>query len=194
MDQKTNKYIAVAYELYTVTDGEKELVEEAPAHHPFQFVSGFGYALEDFEKNVINLNAGDDFDFTLTKEQAYGDYEQERVLDLDREIFTINGHFDHENIVVGAMLPLQNEEGMRLYGKVLEITDSHVKVDLNHPLAGKDLNFKGSIVENREATDEEIKHTIKVLTGEGCGCGCGHDDCGCGHDHHDEGCGCGHCH
>ena len=41
-----NKYITVAYKLYAVTDGEKELREEAPASHPFQFISGIGYTLE----------------------------------------------------------------------------------------------------------------------------------------------------
>lgn len=189
MDQKTNKFVAVAYELYTIEDGESKLVEEAPDHHPFTFVSGFGYALEEFEKNIVTLAEGDEFDFTLTKEQAYGEYEQERVLELDREIFTINGHFDHDNVMIGATLPLQDEEGRRFYGKVLNITETHVIVDLNHPLAGKDLNFKGKVVQSREATEEEITNIIKQLTGEGCGCGC--DDCG--HDHQHD-CGCGHCH
>ena len=117
-------------------------------------------------------------------------------MDLEREIFTINGHFDHDNVFVDAILPLQNEDGQRLFGKVLQITDSFVKIDLNHPLAGKELHFKGHIVENREATKEEIQALINSLSGEGCGCGC--DECGsdCGHDHHHHGddCGCGHCH
>lgn len=47
-----NKYITVAYKLYAVTDGEKELREEAPAIHPFQFISGIGYTLERFEKEI----------------------------------------------------------------------------------------------------------------------------------------------
>ena len=50
-----NKYITVAYKLYAVTDGEKELREEAPASHPFQFISGIGYTLERFEKEILAL-------------------------------------------------------------------------------------------------------------------------------------------
>lgn len=47
MENKPNKYIAVAYKLYTITDGKSELAEEAPADKPFVFISGFGISLED---------------------------------------------------------------------------------------------------------------------------------------------------
>lgn len=194
-ERNRNKYMSVAYKLYATDGEETEFVEEATTDMPFQFISGFGITLDDFEKQVVGIEEGGEFDFKLSKEQAYGDYEEERVVDLQREIFTINGHFDHENVFVDAILPLQNEDGMRLFGRVLEITDDHVKIDLNHPLAGKELSFKGHVLENREATTDEIQAMINSLSGEGCGCGC--DDCnsGCGHDHHHgDDCGCGHCH
>lgn len=204
MEKQINKYIAVDYKLYTVNNGESKLEEETNEGQPFQFISGFGITLEAFEKNIVELAKGDTFDFTLTKEEAYGDYEQERVLDLEREMFCINGHFDHEHIYKDAIVPLQNEDGNRFYGRVLSVDDSKVKMDLNHPLAGKSLNFKGTVVESREATNEEIQGMINRLSGEGCGCGCGDcgggcgghqdGDCGCGSHHHDGDCGCGHCH
>jgi FKBP-type peptidyl-prolyl cis-trans isomerase SlyD len=191
MEKTPNKYIAVAYELYTVNDGKSELVEKASKDEPFQFLSGFGTTIEAFEDNIVNLEEGAEFDFTLTKDEAYGDYYDERVLDLEKSIFTINGHFDNDNIFIGAIVPLQNADGNRFPGKVLEITEDHVKMDLNAPLAGKDLNFKGSVIESREATNDEIQAMINRMSGEGCGCGC--DDCegGCDDHHHDEDCGCG---
>lgn len=200
MDNNSNKYIAVAYKLYTTENGKKELIEEATAERPFQFISGFGIALDSFENIITGLDKGHDFDFTLTKDEAYGDFMDERVVELDRSIFTINGHFDHENIFVDAVVPLQNEDGNRFYGRVMKITDSKVTMDLNHPLAGKDLTFKGSVIESREATKDEIQGLINRLSGEGCGCGCGggcHGDCdgdGCGSHEHGHDCGCGHCH
>ena len=48
METVENKYITVAYKLYTVEDGEKELFEETNAEHPFQFISGLGTTLESF--------------------------------------------------------------------------------------------------------------------------------------------------
>ena len=191
MEKTPNKYIAVAYALYTVNEGKSELVEKASKDEPFQFLSGFGTTIEAFEDNIVNLEEGAEFDFTLTKDEAYGDYYDERVLDLEKSIFTINGHFDNDNIYIGAIVPLQNADGNRFPGKVLEITEDHVKMDLNAPLAGKDLNFKGSVVASREATNDEIQAMINRMSGEGCGCGC--DDCegGCGDHQHDEDCGCG---
>ena len=55
METKGNKYIAVAYKLYTVNGEKKEAVEETDIEHPFQFISGFGIAHPEFEKNVVNL-------------------------------------------------------------------------------------------------------------------------------------------
>lgn len=207
MDKPQNKYIAVAYKLYTAENGESNLVEEATEERPFQFISGFGVTLDAFEKEIAGLEQGAEFDFELTKDEAYGDYEEAHVLDLDREMFCINGHFDHEHIFKDAVVPLQNAYGNRFFGRVLDISDDKVKMDLNHPLAGQTLQFKGRVLESREATNDEIQAMINRLSGEGCGCGCGScggdcgDGCGdgCGehgHHHHGDNGGCcgGHCH
>lgn len=197
MENKHNMFVAVSYTLYTVDGEKKEKIEEAPASKPFEFITGFGVTLDEFEKQIAQLDKDADFEFQLSKEQAYGDFEQERVLDLDRSIFQINGHFDHENIFEGAVVPLQNEDGNRFYGRVLEIGADKVKMDLNHPLAGKTLCFSGKVIDKREATNQEIQNLVNFLSGEhSCGCGCGCDDCGgdCDDHHHDGGCGCGHCH
>jgi FKBP-type peptidyl-prolyl cis-trans isomerase SlyD len=80
--------------------------------------------------------------------------------------------------------------------RVIDIRDQVVVVDLNHPLAGKELNFQGTVVENRPATDDEIQKLIRQLTGEGCG-GCGGCEGGEGCNADGEGCGkkgCGNCH
>ncbi len=195
-----HKYIAVAYKLYSVRNGENHLEEEAPAEHPFQFISGFGISLEAFEKNIVDLATGDKFDFTLSQNEAFGEYDSARVLELDREMFTINGHFDHDHIFADAIVPMRNEDGNVFQARVLEVTESSVKMDFNAPLAGKELRFTGDILENRDATEAEVQALIARLSGGGCSCGCGggcDGDCGggcsdggsCGgHDHH--GCGC----
>lgn len=182
-----NKYITVAYELYT--DNEKgihELVEKAPVEHPFQFITNMGVALDAFEAKVAALAEGENFDFTLTADEAYGPYEEAHVIDLNKEVFCIDGRFDKNTIYPGNVIPLVNADGNRFQGLILEVTDSKVKVDLNHPLAGKDLHFRGEVVTSRPATVAEIQAMAQMLSGEG-GCGCGCDDCGGGchdHDHH----------
>ena len=162
-----NKYIAVSYKLNTVDGNEKEFIEEATAERPFQFISGFGVTLEAFEREIIDIEKGGTFCFQLNKDEAYGDHKPSRILDLEREMFCTNGHFDHENIFVDAIVPLQNEDGNRFYGRVLEISADKVKMDLNHPLAGKTLEFKGTVLENRDATNDEIQHMLNQLNSTG---------------------------
>lgn len=189
MEQQTpNKYVTVAYELYTDNDkGIHELVEKAPIEHPFQFISGLGIALDSFESIILALAEGEAFDFVLKVDEAYGPYEQDHVIELPKETFAINGRFDKDMVYPGAVLPLVNADGMRFQGLVLELKDNTVIIDLNHPLAGKDLHFKGQVVTMRDATNEEIQ---ALINHEGCNCG---GDCeggcegGCGGHHHEHG-------
>ena len=205
MEKTQHKYVTVAYELYADnSQGVHELIEKAPAEHPYQFITGLGITLDAFEANIDKLAEGGSFDFTLSVDEAYGPYVDEHVIDLDKKTFCVDGRFDKETIYPGAVLPLVNADGNHFDGLVLEVKENSVRIDLNHPLAGKALHFKGQVVTMRPATDEEIQGTLNMMSGEGCGCGC--DDCGddchhhdhdChhGHDGHGEGCcGGGHCH
>lgn len=188
-----NKYITVAYKLYAMTDGEKVLLEEAPAEHPFQFISGIGYTLEKFEKEITALEKGANFCFTIPCAEAYGEVDPEGIKQLPKSAFCCpDGKFDEENVFEGNIIMLNDGEGNQFYANVGEITDSHVTIDLNHPHAGKDLIFEGNVIEMREATNEEVQDIVNSMSGCGCGCsGCG-GDCG---DHEDEcGCGSGCCH
>lgn len=202
----THRYITVSYDLYADNDaGIHELIEQAPAQFPFQFITNMGMALDSFEAKVGNLEEGEEFDFTLSVDEAYGPYDPDRVIELGKENFLVNGKFAADIIYPGNIIPLVNEDGMRLNGFVSDVKESSVVIDLNDLHAGKDLHYKGKVLTAHEATDAEIKEAINSLTGGGCcsgGCsGCGEDGgCGghgeegcCGH-HHDEEGGCGHHH
>ena len=182
METVENKYITLAYKLYSIENGEKEFTEEAPAEHPFQFISGLGLTLEAFESQVKDLKKGDKFDFTIKAEVAYGEYDEEHVIDLPKNIFEIEGKFDSERVVEGAVIPLMTSEGQRINGSVVEVKDDVVVMDMNHPLAGCDLNFVGEVTENRPATNDELAEMARMMSGGGCGGGCnGGCDCGdCG--------------
>ena len=180
--KQENKYICVAYKLYVpMQNGETEMVEEATAEHPFQIVSGMGLALDAFEAEIVPLAKGEEFDFTLSMDQAYGPYVEEGVQTVPRSIFEIEGKLDSRYIYEGAVVPLMNSDGERFNGTITEIGDKDITVDLNHPFAGKPLHFIGRVTENRPATNEEIKQTVEMMTGGcgGCSGKCG--DCGgCG--------------
>lgn len=193
-----HQFLAVHYQLYSVTDGERTLEEQTSREHPFQFISGFGVSLDALEQHVLHLEKGASFDFTLTPEEAFGEYIPEGVHRLNREMFMINGKFDEQHIYPGAIITLMDAEENRFMARVDAVGKEEVVVDTNHPMAGKTLNFVGEIIENRPATDDEVNALIKHMTGGcgGCGGHCG--DGGCGNDGGcgDGGCGdgCGHCH
>lgn len=198
METIENKYITLSYKLYAIEDGEKDFIEETTAENPYQFISGLGMTLEAFEAQIKDLKKGDQFDFTIPAKDAHGEYDDESIIDLPKEIFIIEGKFDNEHIVEGAVIPLMTSEGQRVNGSVVEIKDDVVVMDMNHPMAGCDLNFVGEIVESRPATNEELAAVARMMSGSG-GCGCGCDSCGdgcgdgCGDDN-EHGCGCGGCH
>ncbi len=200
MDKAQNKFMSVVYQLYTVTDGENKLEEQTGTERPFEFITGFGVALDAFEQQVMKLEKGSSFDFVLQPAEAFGEFDPQGVHKLQRDVFMINGHFDHENIFEGAIITLMDNEDHQFMAKVKKIEEDGVTIDTNHPLAGKTLNFKGEIIENRDATEDEVQHLIKHLTGGCSGCGHHHGEGECGgcgghHEHeHGDGCGCGHCH
>ncbi|MFQ7113037.1 FKBP-type peptidyl-prolyl cis-trans isomerase [Hallella bergensis] len=194
MDNKINKYIKASYQLYDTTDGQNELIEQTTDDRPFVFISGLGMVLDELEKNLVGLETGNKFDITLQPEQAYGVYSDEHVVELDKQIFFVNGKFDQANVYPNATIPLQNEDGVYFFGQVMEVSTDKVKVDLNSPLAGKTLNFKGEIVENREASTAEVADMLNKLSGGGCkgNCKCGghgqEGGCECGGHGQDGGC------
>ena len=86
-----NKFIVVSYALYDVTNGdngEEMLIERTTDERPFIFISGMGVTLPAFEVKVVDLAKGDEYDFQLDPELAYGQHYDERVLELDKQIFT----------------------------------------------------------------------------------------------------------
>lgn len=192
METVENKYIALTYKLYSIEEGKKDLEEETTAEHPFQFISGLGLTLDSFEDQVKDLKPGDKFDFIISSADAYGEYDPEHIIDLPKDIFVVEGKFDSERVVEGEIIPLMTAEGQRINGSVVEVKDDVVVMDMNHPLAGCDLNFVGEIVESRPATNEELAEVAHMMSGGGCSCGC--DDCGDGCGDHNHQCGEGCCH
>lgn len=177
-----NKYISLAYKLYW-PEGDNQpgtLMEEAPAEHPLQFISGMGLMLDAFEAQVLPLKKGDTFDFCLSIDDAYGPYVEEGVQNVPRSMFEIDGKLNAKYIYEGAVVPLMNSDGERFNGTITQIAPDHITVDLNHPLAGKPLRYVGTVVEHRDATNKEMEDVARMLSGEGgCGGNCGNCNSGC---------------
>jgi FKBP-type peptidyl-prolyl cis-trans isomerase SlyD len=68
------------------------------------------------------------------------------------------GDMPKDELVEGAELPMQDNQGNRFFGTVVEVNTNDVLMDFNHPLAGEKLFFSGSVVDIREATPDELAH------------------------------------
>lgn len=187
-----NKFVAVTYDLNVGEGEERELMEKAVADAPLKFIFGTGAMLPAFEEALKGLEVGDKFDFSIAPADAYGEYVEDHVLDLPKNLFEVEGKFDSEVIKEGNTVPMMDSNGNRMNGSVLEVKDDVIVMDFNHPLAGETLHFSGDVIDVHEPTAEEI--AALSAQADGCGCDCG-SDCGsdCG-DQKEGGCGCGSCH
>jgi len=139
-------------------DAKGEIIEETKADDPLVFLYGNGQMLPKFEEHLSTLKAGDDFEFTLSSEEAYGELDQDAIIDLDKSIFEVEGKIDTEMLAIGNVIPMRDDQGHMLQGIVVSVGDEMVRMDFNHPMAGNVLHFKGYVIEVREASAEELSH------------------------------------
>mgnify|MGYP003412368913 FL=1 len=177
MKVENSKMVSVHYTL--TVDGQ--IADQSPEGQPLQFICGTGMLLPKFEGAIMGKEAGDKVSFTLAPADGYGEIVPEAVVDLPKNIFMVDGKLAEEMLFVGNQIPMSDSQGNRMLGVVKEVAEETVKMDFNHPMAGKTLNFDVEVVEVRDVTPEDL------AAQGGCNCGC-HGDCesGC-----DSGCDCG---
>lgn len=172
-----NKFVSMTYDLH-IGGFDGELQEQAVEATPLTFIFGAGMMLPKFEENIEGKNINDEYKFSISATEGYGEYFEDRVVDLPMSIFSPEGEAIEEGLLEpGNVLPMMDSEGNRMHGTVVELQDEHVKMDFNHPMAGKDLYFTGKIIEVRDATEEEI---LQASGASGCGggsCGDSSTDC-----------------
>lgn len=170
-------FVSLSYELKV----GGEIVDSAPKDRPLEFPFGAGFLLPAFEKNIEGLKVGDKFEFTLTPENGYGPVVLEAIVELPLEIFQVDGKVEEGLLTVGNRVPMSTADGQHLLGVVVAVELDKVRMDFNHPMAGKTLDFSGEVVGVREATEEDFMGMMG-----GCGGSCGSEgdcddscDCGC---------------
>ena len=192
-----NKVVEFCYELEV--DGQ--VVDKTTKERPLDYIHRTGCLLPKLEEHIDGMEPGATFDVTLSPADGYGEVDPDRIIDLPKAAFEVNGEVREDLLVPGNTIPMLNGSGAVIPGVVLEVSEDSVKMDLNHQMAGKTLHFKGEILTVREATEKELTeglHGEYVHTCGGCGGGChGHGDGECGGCGHEGGCedeGCCGCH
>lgn len=137
---------------YTVKDTEGNVVDSSQGGEPLVYLHGQNNIITGLESALADKSTGDTFDVTVEPADAYGEYNEELLQVVPRKAFE-----GVEKIELGMVFSAEAQNGpVRL--KVTSIEGDDITVDPNHPLAGKILHFTGSVVDVREATEEEQAH------------------------------------
>ena len=171
MKVEQNKMVGVDYKL--TVDGK--IADQSQPGQPLEFIVGTGMLLPKFEEAILGKEIGESVAFTLDPKDGYGELIADAVVDLPKTIFMVDGKLAEDILFEGSQVPMSDAQGNRMMGIVKEIADETVKMDFNHPMAGKTLNFEVDVVSVRDVTPEDLKG----------GCSCGDHDCedGCCEDH-----------
>lgn len=128
---------------YTGTLGDGSQFDSSVGREPLEFTVGDGEIIPGFEEIVVGMAVGDTRKELVPFDKAYGPHHEEGVLEVELSAFP-----DNITPEVGQMLALHGEEpGEQIPVTVTSVTETHVTLDQNHPLAGKDLTFEIELVE-----------------------------------------------
>ncbi|MFN4081237.1 MAG: peptidylprolyl isomerase [Saprospiraceae bacterium] len=152
-----NKVVLVHYTL-TENDANGEVIESTENRDPLAFISGIGMMIPAFEAHLQGMKAGDKFAFAIKAGDAYGEFDENAIVQVPKGAFETEGNIPEGLLDIGNVLPMRDQEGNHFEGAVVAVDDAMVTLDFNHPMAGVDLFFTGHIHEVRDAQPEELAH------------------------------------
>lgn len=145
-----NKVVSIHYRLVDAESGD--LLESSKDSSPMAYLHGANNLIPGLENALKGKNVGDEFDVTIAPEHAYGPHHESGIQTVPLEALK-----DLEKIEVGVVLTANTENGPANL-QIIEVGETEVTVDANHPLAGRTLIFNVSVEALRDATAEEIEH------------------------------------
>lgn len=136
---------------YTLKNDKGEILDASEPNQPMPFLEGRQQIIPALERVISLMSEGDKRQIILTAEESYGEFRQDMIMEVPKE------ELAHIKAEVGAHLQLQLENQNKVV-KITKISDTHLTLDGNHPLAGVPLTFDIEIMLVRPATKEELQH------------------------------------
>lgn len=137
---------------YKLKNSAGEQLESSFGSEPLMFLEGVGQIIPGLEEAIKSLKAGDKKVITVKAAEAYGEVEPEMIVEVPKD------RLPKKDVEVGDRFHADAGDGHAQVVQVTKVTDTHVTIDGNHPLAGQDLTFEVEIDSTREATKEELSH------------------------------------
>ena len=141
--------VTIDYEL--TVDGE--VLDSSQEGGPLEYLQGHQNIIPGLENELSGMKVGENKKVTVAPADGYGELEDDAIMDVPREEFP-----DEVPLEEGIELEVTDQDGDIMLARIVEVSDKTIKLDTNHPLAGKTLEFDVTIVELREATSEEKDH------------------------------------
>jgi FKBP-type peptidyl-prolyl cis-trans isomerase SlyD len=137
---------------YTLTvDGE--VIDSTEGDEPLQFLQGHQNIIPGLERELNGMKIGESKTVVVPATEAYGEVDPENVIDVPRNEFP-----KEIPLEPGTELEVKNADGEVLSATIASVNNQTVKLDFNHPLAGKQLTFDVTVMDLRAATEEELAH------------------------------------
>lgn len=145
---KNGDFVQVHYR--GTTDDGDEFDNSRNREEAFGFEVGTGSVIAGFDAAMIGMEVGETKNVNLTPDVAYGDRNPDAFIELPNETFP-----DDFSLEVGTAVPLMGPNGPAV-GTITELQEAGVKIDMNHRLAGQNLNFEIELVSvGEENTNED---------------------------------------
>lgn len=141
--------VSMEYSLHV--DGET--IDSSQGREPLEFLQGAGNIIPGLEDELYGMEIGETKNVIVAAEDGYGELDPDAFIDVPREQFP-----PEIPLEVGVQLQLQDGNGQVMMARIDTVEADRVRLDFNHPLAGKELIFDVKIVGLRDATDEELEH------------------------------------
>ena len=137
---------------YTLKNSNGDVVDSSKEEGPLAFIMGKKNIIPGLEAEILGKNVGDSFNATILPEDAYGAINESMIQSVPKSEFGENA----DQVQVGSQFQVQNENGEAMIVRAIEIKESEIVLDANHPMAGETLHFEVQIMSARSATEEEL--------------------------------------
>lgn len=131
---------------------ENQIIDSSKENGPIRFMQGNGEIIPGLERQINGLALGKNQTFTVSAKEGYGEFEDDRLVDIPRDEFP-----ESISLKPGVQLKMKDEDGNPLQARIYDIDNDFVTLNFNHALAGKELQFDVTVVELRAATTEELE-------------------------------------
>jgi FKBP-type peptidyl-prolyl cis-trans isomerase 2 len=127
---------------YTGKFDDGTVFDSSEGKQPLEFEAGAGRVIKGFDNAVIGMKKDEEKEIKLKPEEAYGESKPELIQKVPKDQFP-----PEPKPELGMMLLLKSKEGNQFPAKITEISDKEITLDMNHPMAGKNLNFTIKVVD-----------------------------------------------